>query len=363
MLQLRKNFGRTLEPSAGDGAFSRRLPGCVALELDAALCPAGALNIDFFAYPETEKFDCIIGNPPFVQFKHIQPETKRLLDMTRFDERANLYLFFIEKCVKHLYPGGELILITPRDFLKATSAAKLNAWLHEQGSFTYLEDVGDAVGFAGHNPNCVVFRFEKGNSTHLTDAGQVGSCVNGQLLFADSDFCVPFSDVFAVKVGAVSGADDVFSHPNGNLEFVCSKTIDTGQTRRMFYNLEADELLPHKDRLLVRGIKTFSEKNWWQWGRGYPVSTAPRIYVNAKTRRKEPFFLHPCTAFDGSVLALFPKRQDIALQDCVSALNQVDWAALGFMSAGRHLFAQRALESCLLPSVFQAFSLGVTTHE
>ena len=59
MLALRRNRGRVLEPACGDGAFSRRLPGCVAIELDAAHCPAEALHLDFFAYPEAEQFDTI----------------------------------------------------------------------------------------------------------------------------------------------------------------------------------------------------------------------------------------------------------------------------------------------------------------
>ena len=79
MLALRRNRARVLEPACGDGAFSTRLPGCTAIELDPTHCPAGALNIDFFAYPETEKFDTIIGNPPYVKARDILPGTRRHL--------------------------------------------------------------------------------------------------------------------------------------------------------------------------------------------------------------------------------------------------------------------------------------------
>lgn len=65
MLALRRNRGRVLEPSCGDGAFLAALPEAVALELDGAIAPSGAVVMDFFAYPEHEKFDTIIGNPPF----------------------------------------------------------------------------------------------------------------------------------------------------------------------------------------------------------------------------------------------------------------------------------------------------------
>jgi adenine-specific DNA-methyltransferase len=140
MLALRRNTGRVLEPSCGDGAFLRHLPGAVGLELDPDHCPPGAQAIDFFAYPEREQFDTIIGNPPYVRFQDIPPATQALIARGQYgaclDKRANLYLFFIDKCLRHLEPGGELIFITPRDFLKATSAVKLNRLLFEAGSPT-----------------------------------------------------------------------------------------------------------------------------------------------------------------------------------------------------------------------------------
>src|SRR5258708_7301710 len=67
MLALRRNHGRTLEPSAGDGAFASRIPGCVAIEIDPTVAPAGAQVMDFFAYPVDEQFDTVIGNPPYVR--------------------------------------------------------------------------------------------------------------------------------------------------------------------------------------------------------------------------------------------------------------------------------------------------------
>jgi adenine-specific DNA-methyltransferase len=149
MLALSRNTGRVLDPACGDGAFSARLPGCIAVEIDPAHCPAGALNIDFFAYPEGEKFATVIGNPPYVKARDILPRTALHLGSSLLDGHANLYLHFIEKCVRHLAPGGELILITPRDFLKATGSGRLNTWLYDQGTITDFEDLGDAKIFAG----------------------------------------------------------------------------------------------------------------------------------------------------------------------------------------------------------------------
>ena len=361
MLRLRRNAGRVLEPACGDGAFSRRLPGCVAIELDAAHCPAEALHLDFFAYPEAEQFDTIVGNPPYVKARDIQPGTRQRLHSRLLNGHSNLYLHFIEKCVRHLKPGGELIFITPRDFLKSTGSARLNTWLFDQGTLTDFEELGDARVFDGVVPNCAIWRFEKGSRARRLADGRRMVLSGGQILLTRGVYSVPLAGVFAVKVGAVSGADGIFANAElGNADFVCSKTAQTGELRRMIY-LDREGPIPwlaqFKERLLARRVTRFDEANWWKWGRRHFVSDAPRLYVNQKTRQPRPFFLNDCRNYDGAILALFPHRREADLARLVDMLNDVDWAELGFVCDGRFLFAQRSLEQALLPEDFAPFAV------
>lgn len=356
MLALRKNYGRVLEPSCGDGAFFNNISSCVGIEIDAKHCPKGALNMDFFGYSESEKFDTIIGNPPYVRYKDIPLQTKEKLKSSLFDERSNLYLFFIEKCLNHLTPHGELIFITPRDFLKATSSIKLNQYIFSLGTITDIFDLGDSRIFKGFSPNCIIFRFEKGNFSRRTNTNKKFICSNGQLLFTDKDYPFLFSDLFFVKVGAVSGNDKIFESQNyGNRNFVCSHTHKTGRTRKMIYNEKNNYLLSYKDELINRKIKHFDENNWWQWGRSHYISDEKRIYLNTRTRNKEPFFLHESKDYDGSVLAIFPKNQQADLKEMCFELNKVNWAELGFVCEGRYLFSQKSLQNTLLPESFRKF--------
>lgn len=363
MLDLCRNSGRILEPSAGDGAFFSRLQqrqaNCVGIEIDRRVAPAGARVEDFFDYPLSEQFDSIIGNPPYVRFQDVAADTRKKLKSDLFDGRSNLFLFFIEKCIRHLKPGGELVFIVPREFIKLTAAKKLNAWLYAQGSITHFYETGDVRVFGDHTPNCAIFRFEKGRQDRRMEDGRRFTEVDGQLMFLRDDYKVRFADVFTVKVGAVSGADHIYAHPAGNMEFVYSKTVDSGETRRMLYGIKHPHLDKHKDELLGRRVRTFDESNWWQWGRAFPISEHPRIYVNGRTRKAEPFFLHDCNSFDGSVLALFTKNQRIARRDlieCAMMLNkEVDWQELGFVCDGRFIFTQRSLQTCLLPDKFSRY--------
>ena len=361
MLDLRTRQGRTLEPSAGEGAFSRHLPGCTAIELDARIAPPEAEVMDFFDLPATEKFDTIIGNPPYVRCQDIAPETRARLASNLFDRRSNLFLFFIEKSIRHLADGGELIFIVPREFIKLTSAAKLNDWLYGQGTITHWCETGDARLFVGAIPNCAIFRFVRGDFSRRTHWRRLGDGqwdvremvhLQGQIAFTHARLCVPLADLFDVKVGGVSGADRIYTHWQGNREFVCSRTATTGETRRMIYDILHPHLELHKETLLARRVRKFDESNWWEWGRDYHKSAADRIYVNGKTRNKRPFFKHPCKAYDGSILALFPKTE-MNIDHAVELLNaSVPWEELGFIVDGRYLFTQRTLATLILPDAF-----------
>lgn len=360
MLLLRQNSGSVLEPSCGDGAFLNNIKNAVGIEIDPKFQQTNIINIDFFDYSLDNKFDTIIGNPPYVRYQDILPETKQKLKAysSLFDKRTNLYLFFIYKSILHLKNKGELIFITPRDFLKSTSAIKLNEFIYQQGTITDFIDLGDEKIFKDAQPNCAIWRFEKNNFKRNTNIVKEFSCVNGQLLFTDNQYTVKFSDLFFVKVGAVSGCDEIFVNEEfGNLDFVYSKTAQTGKTRKMIYNQNIPYLLPFKDKLIKRKIRNFNEQNWYCWGRDYYKSNLPRIYVNTKTRNKKPFFTHSCTNYDGSVLAIFPKFDCTpqTLNQIIDELNSVHWQELGFICDGRFLFSQKSLENCVLPKIFYSF--------
>jgi adenine-specific DNA-methyltransferase len=355
MLALKKNNGTVLEPSCGAGAFLKHLNNAVGIEIDQEYRGKNVLNIDFFDYDVENKFDTIIGNPPYVKFQDIIESTKLKLNMSLFDNRSNLYLFFIYKCILHLKSHGELIFINPRDFLKSTSSIHLNKFIYDNGTITDLIDLGDKKIFGKYTPNCIIWRFEKNNFTRKTSTYKEFILSNGQLLFTNNQYPIQFKDVFFVKVGAVSGADKIFSNDEyGNADFVCSFTAKKKKTRKMIFNEKSDYLNAFKDILIKRRIKKFDENNWWKWGRLHYQSDEKRIYVNCKTRNKEPFFLHPSNYYDGSILAVFPKNQKLDLNTLCAKLNKVDWFELGFVCDGRFIFNQKSLENCMLPDDFLA---------
>jgi adenine-specific DNA-methyltransferase len=111
--------------------------------------------------------------------------------------------------------------------------------------------------------------------------------VDGQLMFLRDDYSVRFADLFTVKVGAVSGADQIFTHPKGNMEFVCSKTVETGETRRMLYGIKHPHLEKHKDRTARPPRQAFRRKQLVAMGTRFPDQSAPaylRQWPDAQAR-------------------------------------------------------------------------------
>lgn len=356
MILLIKNGKSILEPSAGNGVFLNHLKknytNITSIEIDKKICPKDSLNMDFFDYNISNKHDTIIGNPPYVKSRNILNYFN--INSKLGNKKANLYLYFIEKSIEHLTDNGEIIFITPRDFINLTSASKLNEIIYKNGTITHWIEFSEKIIFDGYSPSVVIWRFEKNNFDRktLTNNGYRNfTILNEKLMFTNNIVSGKrLGDLFMVKVGGVSGSDKIFTSDEGNMEFVCSYTNKTGKLKTMFYNIINEHIENNKEVLLNRKVRKFDEKNWWKWGRDFYKSDKKRIYVNTKTRNKKPFFINDCKNYDGSILALFPKTKEIEnnLSHYLNILNNTNWEDYGFKDGGRFIFNQRSLENIII---------------
>lgn len=93
-------------------------------------------------------FDVVIANPPYVRqeaIKELKPALKPLYEC--FTGTADLLVYFYERAVKLLTPGGNIAFITSNKFYRAGYGEKLRGFLARELSLDRLIDFGDAPVF------------------------------------------------------------------------------------------------------------------------------------------------------------------------------------------------------------------------
>lgn len=168
---------RVLEPACANAPFlqafaqrygsQHRLVG-VEIHPTAQVSFATLYNTDFLLWDTDERFDLIIGNPPYGiigddSHYPIHPLKERKAQYrTRYSTwrgKYNIYGAFVEKAVNLLTPNGKLIFILPASWLVLDDFKALRAFLARTGKVTvfYLGKV-----FPKRNVSAVVLVLERG---------------------------------------------------------------------------------------------------------------------------------------------------------------------------------------------------------
>ena len=102
-------------------------------------------------------FDLVLANPPYVRQEKIEGFTVagrpvlRKADLRRdyrtYTGTADLFVYFYERAVTLLKPGGALSFITSNKWFRAGYGAPLRRWLPERARILRLVDFGDAPVF------------------------------------------------------------------------------------------------------------------------------------------------------------------------------------------------------------------------
>lgn len=353
---LISNDGSLMEPSVGEGdlifGLEQREPVLIDFKPKVSdINGIPVIEMDFFEYPKENRFNTIIGNPPFVKYKFLDESVKQNVVDYGYGKKANLYYFFIHKCIEQLEENGELIFITPKEFMYNVGAITLRKYMYENGTITHFIDCGEKKLFSDAAvPSLCIFRYEKNNKTKTTkfwetldsyinkDHHQENpmTFVNDQFSFTESDIATTLSDYFDVKVGMVSGMDEMYL-TDREVDGVYVHSFRTNSGHKNYYFLDDVNIndapedikilfLANKQRLMNRKIKKYTENDWWKYGAvrnlDNMLSNKHRIYVAPKTRIPNPFFLgEPNEMYSGALIGIFPKRDDINLNTAINFFN------------------------------------------
>ena len=342
-LALRQRRGSCLEPCVGPLDFSSAIPGCFCVSVDG-----------FYSVDVGRKFESILGAIPY-GFEGSGDAARRSLQHRGFAINTPHFVGMLDKCLDHLLPGGEMILICSRRFATAACAAQLNERLMSSGTITHWIDLGDRKFFPGTQTDDVLLRYELGDYSRktLTLYGDRALTLHaGRLsLQAVGMTAVRLGDFFSVHGGAISGCNSVFYNEHlGDTELVNATTCRTGKTSKVIFRPDPNSayLLSQKAVLLAHNTRPRRESNWWKWQSSAFLRDGPRIYVCKMTRQSGPFFFNECNFYDGSILALSPRYKVIHFGNLVDYFNSQDWQSLGFLHSGKMLFTAGALSEAMI---------------
>ncbi len=137
---------RILEPSCGSGEFLNDVKkynaNITAIEFNKKIydeiktqySDMEVLNMDFLEYKNEQKFDLVIGNPPY--FVTTQKNKNCM------NGRGNIFVLFIYKCLtEHLTEGGMLAFVLPTSFYNCKYYEPCRRYIYEHTKIVHLENV------------------------------------------------------------------------------------------------------------------------------------------------------------------------------------------------------------------------------
>lgn len=174
-LSKKPKSAKVLEPSCGEGIFlklleEKKYTNLQGYEVDKSLkLVTSKSEVKFESFISSdikEKFDLIIGNPPYIRWKNLDNSLKAELDENAlwqkyFNSLSDYLYIFILKSVELLKEGGEIIFITPEYWVNTKNSQTLRDYLSSHGYFTDIIHFNETPIFDKVASSIIIFRYIK----------------------------------------------------------------------------------------------------------------------------------------------------------------------------------------------------------
>lgn len=412
-----------LDPGCGRGAFIEGVvrwcarhgapaPVIVGIDSDprhvtaarAGLPGLGSIHIrcSDFLVPSSDRFDYIIGNPPYVPITGLtENERERYrASFVSASGRFDLYLLFLEQALSLLKPGGRLVFITPEKYLYVDTARPLRNLLGrfrveefhfvDEKTFEGLVTYPLISTLSARAPSRRTRVIHRDGSHSTVDVSKATSSWLPRILGASDDATAYSLGDLCVRVscGVATGADSVFVVRDAELDpglrafahpTIAGRQLAQGKPVRSLHSMlvpyELDgRLMPEgrlgqlrsyllglgrRERLLARTCVT--RKPWYAFHENPPLSELLRPKLLCKDISASPFFVpEPSGRLipRHSVYYIVPRDADNldALAQYLNSAPAQEWlrdrcqrAANGFLRLQSHILKRLPVPAAFFP--------------
>lgn len=192
---------------------------------------------DFLQEDSLEKFDFIVGNPPYIRYEKIPVATRTAYkkEFATFHYRADLYVLFFEKTLKSLKPGGVHGFICANRWLRNEYGKKLRELIAHNFRLHAIVDMEQANAFQENvlaYPAITIISNESPsrlfNYTKVDNVDQLEwKRPTSKKMSTTEDWSQMFCDIthnnallsieeqgFHIGIGIATGADNIYISPS-----------------------------------------------------------------------------------------------------------------------------------------------------
>ena len=127
------------------------------------------------------RYDCVIGNPPYIGHKGVPATYKRILYkhyQEVYKDKADISYCFFKRGLELLKSGGSLCFITSRYFMEGPSAEKLRSFITDY-KVEELVDFGDCKVFTDAGVSVAIISIKKQASMQDVLVRKLNNCDDG----------------------------------------------------------------------------------------------------------------------------------------------------------------------------------------
>ena len=191
------------------------------------------LNLDYLEYLTDEKFDLIIGNPPYVVLKKVKIDKKF---SKLYDGRPNLFILFIIHSLQKLNDNGIIAFILPSNFMNCLYYSKLREMIIMNYKIINIIDCSSNNSYLETQQDTIIFIIQKSNEIDTNKLFYLKK--NSHIIFNTPENIIKIKDLyensktldemdFEVKVGNITWNEhkDILTDDNKKTRLIYSSDI------------------------------------------------------------------------------------------------------------------------------------------